>query len=687
MSKKLSIYLGDMAHNFVPSRDIWTIPLNICCIASYVNSFYEDEVEFRLFKFPDLLLNAIDNEPPDIIGLSNYVWNTELSKKIIKFAKKADSRTVAVMGGPNVTQTEDKMTRFMNECSLDYYVSLYGEDPFKCIVEAMLKQDSCREALYMDPAIHGVWYLDRHSQKAVEKRLEHTIKDLDMIPSPFTSGLVDEFFDRGLMPMIETQRGCPYHCTYCDWGSAGLGKITKYSLERVKKDIAYCHRYSQDERLMINDANFGILGKRDLAIAEYLKELKEKIDYPGKLIITWSQTKSEAVLKIADALKSMLMVTTSFQSMNEEVLKNIKRQNISHEHFTKIINFCKEKQIDTYGELMLALPGETLESHFNAIRYLFNIKVDFININPLMLLEGALLCDTEERLKYDLRTKWRLLENCYGVYDKSPVIEYQEMVVQTNTLAEKDYLLCRPISWLIQMSWNLKRHEVLMKYVQSLGLNPLDFILKAIRNYRKSHHKVASIFEDFLTDTKTELFDTEEELINHYSQPMQLDMLRQGGFRKLNTHYTSRVSLECNEEFVEYYKNIAMEFINEKGMAPVEHEDKINDCSKFMFNRYVSYNDLARLTEGENIDKELSFQYDILGWLNDNDKPLQEFYCPGKIDYVFDVDSEQKRILLEYLERFRGLSSEYQMRKLQEPYHGIHKKHLLYNIIPIRANK
>ena len=99
-----------------------------------------------------------------------------------------------------------------------------------------------------------------------------------------------------------------------------------------------------------------------------------------------------------------------------------------------------------------------------------------------------------------------------------------------------------------------------------------------------------------------------------------------------------------------------------------------------MYNRYINYNDLVRLTKGEDINKELPFQYDILEWLNNNDRSLQEFYRPGKINYIFSVNSEQRRILLEYLQRFDGLSTEYQLRKLQEPYHGIHKKYLLYNM-------
>src|SRR3990172_328339 len=129
MKNRLTVYLGDPVHNFVPSNDIWTVPLNICDIAAYVNSFYKDRVDFRLFKYPDLLIKAIDESPPDVLGLSNYIWNSELSRHITRYAKQKNSRTVTVMGGVNINRTGEKMTLFMKDSLLDFYVSYYGEHP------------------------------------------------------------------------------------------------------------------------------------------------------------------------------------------------------------------------------------------------------------------------------------------------------------------------------------------------------------------------------------------------------------------------------------------------------------------------------------------------------------------------------------------------------------------------------
>ena len=160
-NKKLIIYLGDPVHNMIKSWDIWTVPLNICCIAAYVDKFYKDKVEIRLFKFPDKMLEAIDEKTPDVVGVSNYLWNKELSKKILDVTKEKNPKAVTVMGGPNITQTKEAMTQFFTESNVDFYISLHGEDSFKCIIGAILKNDYNYENLFKDPDIHGMWYMDK----------------------------------------------------------------------------------------------------------------------------------------------------------------------------------------------------------------------------------------------------------------------------------------------------------------------------------------------------------------------------------------------------------------------------------------------------------------------------------------------------------------------------------------------
>ena len=83
------------------------------------------------------------------------------------------------------------------------------------------------------------------------------------IPSPYLAGyfdeIVDEMREQGLEPyaLWETNRGCPYSCTFCDWGSATMTKVRKFSLERAKAEA----KWFSDKKIkaVYNcDANFGI---------------------------------------------------------------------------------------------------------------------------------------------------------------------------------------------------------------------------------------------------------------------------------------------------------------------------------------------------------------------------------------------------------------------------------------------
>lgn len=676
------IYLVDPVHNYVNGRDIWTIPLNVGTIAAYAQDVFGDAVEFRLFKFADLALQAIAEDPPDVVGSSHYIWNAELAKFITRYAKEKNPDVLTVLGGPNITPTSESMTPLLKAARCDYYISWGAEHPFSKLLAAFMKPGAVIADLHEDAEVHSVWYLDAaRGGRAAEKPQLHSINDLNDIPSPFTNGMMDEFFDQDLMPMIETNRGCPFPCTFCDWGSANMRKVTWYTADRVKTDVDYCREHSRDERLMICDANFGILRDRDLEIAKYLRELRGKYGFPGKVIMTWSQAKSETILEIGDVLKEMTMMTTSSQSMNPEVLKNIKRRNISNEDWRRIVAFSKENNVDTYGELMLSLPGETQSSFLDAVRYLFEVDVDFININPLILLEGADLNTQEQRRKYGFVTRYRLMENCYGVYNGEPVIESQEMVIETNTLKLDEFILCRTVAWLLQLSWNLRRHDTLLRLLHELGVNPLDFLLRVIRDAGHAAPVVAGLFRDFDRDSREEYFLTRDDLVAHYVQPREMDNLRNGGFRKLNTHYSSRVSLECGGEMIAHYRDVAKSLFREMPAPPADWEAMVDDCVNLMTNRFLSSEDLWRLAEGGDLTKVVDSRFTISGYHGRDGLALRpQDFQRNETRYTFYVDEEQRGALLEHLKRFDGLSREYQLRKLQEPYHGIHKRHLLYRV-------
>ena len=517
------------------------------------------------------------------------------------------------------------------------------------------------------------------SEIAVHKPNKHTIKNLDEIPSPFLNGMVDKFFKVGLWPILETNRGCPFACTYCVWGNKS--KIYHYSVSRIKSDIDYCRTHVQDGFLMLADANFGLFGTRDMEIAEFLKYSNDNYDWPSTVVVNWGQVESKKALSIADTLKNICVLRQSSQSMNPLVLRNINRKNISDNQWHKVVKFCDEHGIDSFGELILMLPEETMDSYMDALRYLFELDVNCINTNQLQLLSGAKINTTQERKKYQMETKWRLLENAYGIYHGRVAIEAEELVSKTSTFAEAESLTCRCLNWLIQMSWTLCSHDLLLYLLKCVGINPADFLIAAVLNVEKAPPSVQELFKSFNEDAKTELFSTKKELVQQYSSQEQLNFLSKGGFKKLNTHYSGRV-LDCSKDFIDYYLILALDLTAQLDNIPKDYNNIIEECCLFLQNRNLRGRDLEKIEIGEEINREAIFHYDFLKCMNEKKNiNLEKIkFVEQGIKFRFLITQKQKKRLVSHMQKFSGISREYQLRKLHEPYYGINRNDLYLTV-------
>ena len=94
------IYLADLFHDSV--RGVSTVPLNVGYIAAYAKARFADSIDIRLFKRPGDLLDAIDARPPDVLGLSNYMWNLRLNGYVGRYAKTRHPACTVAMGGPMI---------------------------------------------------------------------------------------------------------------------------------------------------------------------------------------------------------------------------------------------------------------------------------------------------------------------------------------------------------------------------------------------------------------------------------------------------------------------------------------------------------------------------------------------------------------------------------------------------------
>ena len=677
----MKIYLADLVHTFIGARDSRFIPLSVLNIEAYLRSEIDcAEIGIEVFKCPKKLMRAIAISPPDIIGVSNYVWNFHVSKNALKYAKSMNPNVICVMGGPNATLSQPKMYDLLKDGTIDYYVPdsvTGGEKPFCSLVQARL--EIVGPHLHTHEGVHGIWYLDRKFGQAKLIEPKPSTTDLEWLPSPFTSGLVDKFFEEGLTSMVETNRGCPFHCSFCVWGNGS--KVTQFSVERVISDLDYCAKHSTQKLLMINDANFGLFKRRDLDIAKHIKKLNLEMGWPNNIVVNWGQVRTEATIAVANELKGLTILRQSSQSQNEDVLQVINRNNIPDFQWDYVTSECKKDGIESFAELIVMLPKESLKSYLEGLRYFFNLGIDCVNTNQCQMLEGSELNSEENRRKFGFKTAWRLLEDAYGEYGGYTSIEGEEVVIETNTFSFEESLTVRTLNWLIQMSWTLKRHNIFIKILQEFLINPVDFFMTVIAEKEDMPPQLLKLVQSFEESARQELFPTYAALQEFYAKPEALRDLKEGGFSKLNTLF-SGLALEIDSEILEHYLKVGESMVRKQGGDCEDYYEKAQDCISYLMARTLSPEDIELIVSKQDILREVKVHYDFANWERSlENQPLSRFRMEIPVVSRFQTKPEQILAISRFVDSMSIKTQEFRLKRLCEPYYGVKKEFLnLYRI-------
>jgi hypothetical protein len=340
---KTKVFLGDLVHDW-EKVSVWTLPLNIGYIASYAQKIIGPEVEFTLFKRPGAMLEAIRKEKPDVVGLSYYVWNENLNDRVMEFVKETSSKTLTVGGGPHFTNlnvNEDGAREFFSEQShCDAFVFNQGERGFAETLKRFRGAPDLKA--FKSEAIPGVITNLDGAGYRIGDALD-ALEDLDEIPSPYLSGMLDQFFHEPMVPLVETNRSCPYRCTFCAWG-IGTTKLSRFSDQRILDEIDYIsERCKKSVSLFFCDANYGILD-RDEFFAKRIHENKLKHGFPGNVSCQWNKSQPGRVMKVVKAFNGLAPLGASCQTLHKPTLDAIKRVNLPLEKITEMA--AELKRID-----------------------------------------------------------------------------------------------------------------------------------------------------------------------------------------------------------------------------------------------------------------------------------------------------------------------------------------------------
>lgn len=377
---------------------------------------------------------------PAVLLFSDYTWNSQEHLSMSAVAKSIAPRCITIHGGPDVPKYEDDAREFFSDNpSVDVAVRGEGEQTFVELLAALRggwdAGDDGGPDLSALADVAGLTYRTFDGVRRTADR--DRITDLDTLPSPYLSGHFDDI-DRPAIRYVtlETNRGCPYGCAFCDWGSATVSRIRKFDLGRVKAEMQWAAERGVGV-FGIADANFGMLD-RDVEIAEWVIELNRRYGVPHDFPVNYAKNKVGNLLQIVRMLTDAGIVTeglVSVQTMDAAVLKTIRRSNIKLERYAALAGEFRAADLPMYTDVMLGLPGSTIDS----LRRDLQATVDRdtqIKLHPTQLLVNSPMNDPGYRAEHGIVARPGLLvEEC----DTFTADDWAEMmrIRQFHYLAER----------------------------------------------------------------------------------------------------------------------------------------------------------------------------------------------------------------------------------------------------------
>ena len=384
----------------------------------------------------------------DVAAFSTYIWNIRQSLRIARELKRLRPQTLIVFGGPQVPNGAEVFLR-ENRC-IDIVCHGEGERVFLQILE----QAGTREW----SSIPSVSYLKEQDEFVSHPRAPR-MQDLSQFPSPFLEGVFEPLMranpDVRWQAAWEMNRGCPFGCTFCDWGGAIASKVYRFDMDRVKAETDWLAR-KRIEHVFFCDANFGIL-TRDIDIAKAFVESLERHNTRMGVSVQTAKNATERCYQVQrilwDSGRAFLSATTSLQSVDAGALKAIKRDNISLESFHDLQRRHREHGVPTNTEIIVGLPGETYESFANGLAEVISRgQHNYLNIYECQVLPNAEMGSPEYQRRYGMQlAAVPMIEGglaCDGQEDDTT--ECIETVIATAAMPAADWVRARAYAWATQ---------------------------------------------------------------------------------------------------------------------------------------------------------------------------------------------------------------------------------------------
>lgn len=339
----------------------------------------------RLFErgAPDIdaFVAEVSRFEPDVVGIATYVWSTASMAEVARRIKRERPETLIVFGGPSAHPCVFDLEPFAGR---DYYDALLIGEAEETFAELLHLPSFDRDAL---AAIPGVALPDGEQWRIARPRVPDP--DMNHLPSPYINGMMAP----GRVAYLETFRGCPLSCRFCQWGVADANRfLSADSIARELRSIresGALYTFLVDAALNLHPRAFRNLARAEEEVRWFRDSLLICEIYPNQL--------TTEHLRFLENVAS-IHAGVGVQSLDETALQAVTRPFKPERLAPTIEQLSRFGMVDV--EIILGLPGDTPETFLRTLETCLQLPCN-VRVYRCLVLPNALM--TRSPAEYDIR--------------------------------------------------------------------------------------------------------------------------------------------------------------------------------------------------------------------------------------------------------------------------------------------
>jgi radical SAM superfamily enzyme YgiQ (UPF0313 family) len=365
----------------------------------------------------DFIVQRILAFDPDIVGFSAYVWSLPCFLEVARRLREEIPDCTILFGGPSARPEMFAIEPYTSGVDLiDALVIQHGEETIRDIV--LLDGRSAEEFV----CIPGLAVARNGTWEMTPGRMSARLEDL---ATPAQMGLLP----RGSWHYLETYRGCPMSCSFCQWGRAQAPKDV-LSTERIAAELAAFEANGAfgvvhlDAGLTLNERAF-----RNFSAAE------REVGFLSRSRLSCEVYPAHLTVPHVEFLQSVgcSYIGVGLQSYNEEVLKNVERA-AKPESFDTIVRRLVSAVGNVAVEIILGLPGDSIESFKHTAEHALELGAD-VHVFHCLVLPDAFLTKAPAEFNLDFDPVTLKVKSCLG-WTADQIHEAREWITKLSDTME-----------------------------------------------------------------------------------------------------------------------------------------------------------------------------------------------------------------------------------------------------------